>query len=639
MTDPKLNSSESGNIEKSNHSDSSNPVAKHPKKDQDVTSKEKTENLKQIEQKESKIDYVDEINNIADYDINKFLDYFSDAIENIDENTDIPELSKFVDEVKILFFKKYHSLINEKKKQWVEEGGKPEDFKLTNNDEKERFDYIYSKFKTIKKAYNEKLEAEKEENLKKKLEIIERIKNLVHTEESLNATFKTFKLLEKQWKEIKQVPASKVKEIWGKYNFAVEQFYDFIKINKELRNLDQKKNYQEKINLCETAEALPYEKDPVKAFQELQLLHEQWRNIGPVAPEDREKIWERFSLISTIINKAHNEFHLKRKQQEEENLRLKTVLCEKAEAIAGKIYEKFSEWKTQQNNLKSLDAEWRTIGRVPRKYNVSIYQRFRDAFTTFFNNKNAFYEKQKAKENDNLTAKIKLCEAVEKWQDSNDFTKATHAILELQKQWKEIGPVPRNKSEEVWQRFRSACNIFFERKTKAIEAQKNKEEENLKIKESIIKEMEAFEPLPTDKENMEAIKQFQKRWDETGFVPKNKAETINKTYHHILTKLFDAANIDKVKQQILSYSQYLKNKQNSSNFKRFLETERSNIRKQIQEIEKEIHKIENSLSRFSVSKNSEVFLKTYINELEKKKERHKILTKKNLIIKNFFNQL
>jgi len=628
-----------GDTQKSIPTDSIKPIPENTGNIDKKPVNKKTELEKPSASKENQIDYEKEINAISGHSIADLLDYFSKTVNQINDTTNISELSIFAEEIKTLFYKKYHFLIATEKKKWVKEGGNPDDFKLIDNDDRERFEDIYSKFKAYRKSYNEKIEAQKQENLKLKLEIIEKIKNLVHTEESLNSTFKAFKDLEKQWKEIGQVPAPVASEIWGKYNFAVEQFYDFIKINKDLRDLDQKKNYEEKIGFCETAESLPYKENPVKAFQELQVLHDKWKNTGPVPPEKRDEIWERFSAITKVINKAHNEFHLKRKQEEEENLTKKTALCEKAEAIANGDYTKYSEWRKHQEQLKALDTEWRKIGRVPRQHNSSIYQRFRDAFDRFFEKKKVFYEKNKAKEAENLNAKIKLCETAEKLQDSTDFSKTTPEILNLQKKWKEIGPVPYEKSEEIWQRFRSACNRFFENKSTAFKEQKEKEKENLQLKEAIIKEMTAFKPLPSDKENIEAIRSFQKRWDEIGFVPRNKADAINKSYHNILTKLFDIANVDKVKQQSLSYTEYLKNKQGMPNFKKFLEDEQYNIRKKLQNIEKDIFKIENSLSRFSVSKGSEGFLKAYKDELEKKKELQEILTKKIQLIKNFFEQL
>ncbi len=639
MTTEETKITKSENTKESNSTDSIDPTLENTDDIKKVPINKKTEPEKPLSSKESQIDYDEEINAISGHGIADLLDYFSKTVTQINDTTNISELSKFVEKLKTLFYKKYHFLIATEKKKWVKEGGNPNDFKLIDNDDRERFEDIYAKFKAYRKSYNEKMEAQKKENLKLKLEIIEKIKNLVHTGESLNSTFKAFKDLEKQWKEIGQEPTTVTNEIWRKYNFAVEQFYDFIKINKDLRDLDQKKNYEEKIKFCEIAESLPYKEQPIKAFQELQTLHEKWKNTGPVPPEERDKIWERFSAISSIINKAHNEFHLKRKKEEEENLIKKTALCEKAETIATEDYTKFSEWKKQQDKLKALDNEWRGIGRVPRQYNSSIYQRFRDAFDTFFEKKKVFYENNKAKEKENLTAKIKLCEDAEKLQDSTDFHKATQEILKLQEKWKEIGPVPHSKSEEIWQRFRSACNHFFENKSTAFKEEKGKEKENLQLKEAIIKEMEDFKPLLSDKENLEAIREFQKRWDEIGFVPRNKADAINKSYQNILTKLFDIANIDTVKQQSLSYAEYLKSKQDTTNFKKFLEDEQYDIRKKLQNIEKEIFKIENSLSRFSISKGSESFLKSYKDELEKKKELQKILTKKIQLITKYFSQL
>lgn len=583
------------------------------------------------------INYDKELDKINTFEINNLLDYFSDFVEHINVDDTFNESSKFVEEIKTIFFKKYHVFIANKRKKFAAEGGNPDDFKLKNNYDREKFEDSYKKFKDLKNIYNEKLQAELNKNLKRKKEIIEIIKNLVHTEESINSTFNTFKAIEKEWHSLGPVPPQNNSELWGSYNFAIEQFYDFIKINKELRDLDQKKNYDKKIQLCETAENLPYEEQSVDSFKQLQSLHEKWKTIGPVAREEREKIWERFSEITKQINKVYQEHFIQQKKQEEENLKLKTTLCEKAEAIANGYYERLGVWNKKQNELAELNAQWRTIGHVSRKFNQSIYIRFRDAFDNFFEKKKIFYEKNKEHEEKNLEAKLKICESAEQLKDSSDFQNTTSKIIGLQEKWKKIGSVPRNKSDETWKRFRNACNEFFENKAAHYKQLKNLEGDNLKAKEALLIEMENFKPLKSDNENLDAVKIFQKRWKEIGFVSKNNANRINTSYQKILNKLFEIANIDETRQQILSYTEFIKNKQNTNDFNKFLQNEQYNIRKNIQTLEKEIFKIENSLSRFSVSKGSEGFLKTYENELEKKKSIKELLTQKHQILKQFLD--
>ena len=403
----------------------------------------------------------------------------------------------------------------------------------------EGFKEVYSQYKRERAVYNEKMEQERKQNLELKKQVIEDLKALIEKQEDVNATFPAFREIQNRWREIGPVPASDVTDINKTYTLYVEQFYDLVKINRELRDEDFRRNLEVKQQFCEKAEALAGEKNIVEAFRELQKLHEQWKEYGPVAKEFREDIWNRFKAATAVINRAYQAHYMELKAKQEENLAAKTVLCEKAEAIAATDVTASNDWNRLSHEVEQLQQEWRKIGFASRKSNQKIYDRFKAACDSFFVKKRAFYTEYKDNLKANLQKKIALCEAAEALKTSTDWKKTAQQLQDLQKQWKEIGAVPYRNSDEVWKRFRAACDEFFAERDKNAKPE-NDFYRNLKIKRTIIREITEYE-LKGNQEDASALKDFQTRWNETGFVPYKEKDKVNAEYKEAVKAKFGAA--------------------------------------------------------------------------------------------------
>ena len=351
----------------------------------------------------------------------------------------------------------------------------------------------------------------------------------------MNSTFNAFRELQQRWRETGIVPQANVKELWETYNLHVENFYNYIKINKELRDLDLKRNYEAKVQLCEAAEALMLEPSIVTAFRKLQDLHDQWRETGPVANEYKEALWERFKEASTRINKQHQEYFEKLKEEQRHNLELKTELCVKVEELSSEILTTRKEWNKASERLIEIQKVWKTIGFAPQKDNARIYERFRNACDKFFEQKREFYEQLKTEMDTNLQLKTEICEQAESLQESEQWKKTTDELIALQKRWKEIGPVPRRYSDAVWKRFRAACDRFFERKSAHFSGVDAQHEENLQAKLALLTEMEAAD---ISEGGFEMIKEFQRRWNEIGFVPLRQKDEVQQRYRAVVDGMF-----------------------------------------------------------------------------------------------------
>ena len=403
----------------------------------------------------------------------------------------------------------------------------------------EGFKEVYSQYKRERAVYNEKMEQERKQNLELKKQVIEDLKALIEKQEDVNATFPAFREIQNRWREIGPVPASDVTDINKTYSLYVEQFYDLVKINRELRDEDFRRNLEVKQQFCEKAEALAGEKNIVEAFRELQKLHEQWKEYGPVAKEFREDIWNRFKAATAVINRAYQAHYMELKAKQEETLAAKTVLCEKAEAIAATDVTASNDWNRLSHEVEQLQQEWRKIGFASRKSNQKIYDRFKAACDSFFVKKRAFYTEYKDNLKANLQKKIALCEAAEALKTSTDWKKTAQQLQDLQKQWKEIGAVPYRNSDEVWKRFRAACDEFFAERDKNAKPE-NDFYRNLKIKRTIIREITEYE-LKGNQEDASALKDFQTRWNETGFVPYKEKDKVNAEYKEAVKAKFGAA--------------------------------------------------------------------------------------------------
>ena len=396
------------------------------------------------------------------------------------------------------------------------------------------FKALYNGYKKERAEYNRQIEAEREKNLALKEAVIADLKALLEKQEDVNATFPEFREIQNRWRNVGPVPAQNYRNLNETYQLYVEQFYDMVKINRELRDLDFKKNLEAKENFCEMAEKLAESVDVVEAFKELQKLHEQWKEYGPVAKEYREQIWERFKAATAVVNKKYQAFFEGIKEQQNENLAKKTVLCEKVEEIAEREVANSNEWNAFSKEIEDIQKEWKTIGFASKKENQKIYDRFRAACDKFYGRKRDFYTDYKDSINANVEKKVALCEAAEALKTSTEWKKATDQFINLQKQWKEIGAVPRKKSEQLWKRFRAACDEFFAERDKNAKPE-NDFYGNFKAKQRLIEEMKAYE-IKGDDSDFAALQEFQKRWQEIGFVPFKEKDNVAQAYKEAVAR-------------------------------------------------------------------------------------------------------
>ena len=522
-----------------------------------------------------------------------------------------------LDALKQAFYKIHKANVAAARAKFIEEGGDPEAFLPAPNTLEDEFKTAMNVIKQKRAEQQAELDRKKEENLQKKQEILERIKELSTTPEEANQAYKEFKELQNQWKELQPVPAEKANELWKTYQLYVEQYYDQLKLNNEFREYDFKKNLETKTHLCEAAEKLAEEPDVISAFQQLQALHQEFKETGPVAKELREEIWTRFKAASTVVNNRHQQYFDDLKQKEEENLAHKTELCEKIEAIDPTAIRKASEWESQTQTIIELQKEWRTIGFAPQKMNVKIFERFRNACDRFFTEKAAFFKKLKEEQAQNLARKTELCEKAEALKDSTDWKATADQLMQIQKEWKTIGAVPKKYSETLWQRFISACDYFFEQKNKNQSSQRSEEKENLQKKEQIIEKLKAL--LESEEEDrQDTVRELMKEWNSIGFVPFKAKDKIYKVYHETVDQLFKALNISAARKRLDHFKDNLKN--NLKEGGQGLPRERERLMRAYEAKRNEIKTYENNLGFLTCSSKKGSSL---LNEMNKKMEKLK----------------
>ncbi len=470
------------------------------------------------------------------------------------------------------------------------------------------FKEIYATYKSERAEYNKKIEQEREENLEKKKAVIEDLKALVEKQEDVNATFPAFREIQNRWREIGPVPVTSFRDINDTYQFYVEKFYDMVKINHDLRDLDFKKNLEAKEEFCLAAEKLSENENVVEAFKELQKLHEQWKEFGPVAKEFRDSIWERFKAATAVINKKYQAYFEGMKEQQVQNLEAKTKLCEEVEAIADKEATSSNEWNNLTKEIEAVQAKWKGIGFATKKENQKIYDRFRAACDKFFERKRVFYSEFKDSMNENLEKKMAIIEQAEQLKDSTDWKKTTDQFIALQKQWKEIGAVPRKKSEQIWKRFRAACDAFFAEKQKNAKPE-NEFYANLKAKKALIEEIKAYEG-----NDAEAMKNFSSKWQAIGFVPFKEKEAIAAAYKEAMQAKFP------------EFGQ--RHGRHADHQSRRPVSEREKLIQQYNRLQQDIDTCENNIGFFSASKNSAPLIKQMEDRIASAKEELKALENK-----------
>ena len=519
------------------------------------------------------------------------------------EEQPVQSIRRDVEALKIAFYRLRRAEVEAARRRFVEEGGAEEDFTPAVDGVETQLKELFREYRRRRDEFIANLEAEKERNLKIKLEIIEELKELVNSDETLNHTFTKFRELQQRWKETGIVPQQQVKDLWETYNLHVENFYNFIKINKELRDLDLKKNYEQKVALCEQAEALLLEPSIVEAFHKLQKLHDEWRETGPVANEYKEALWERFKAASSRINKQHQEHFEALKAEQVKNLGLKTELCVATEELAAQPLTTRKEWNRASDRLLEIQKTWKTIGFAPKKDNNRIYERFRTACDRFFEAKRQFYAGVKAEMEHNLQLKLELCEATESLSGSEEWKKATDELIALQARWKQIGAVARRHSDAVWKRFRAACDKFFERKSAHFASVDGEHEENLRRKLALLDEMEAADVKAG---GYEVIRDFQRRWGEIGFVPIKQKDAVQKRYKAAVDALFSVLRGSERDRSMDRFREKVSTLKASGD--RRLRSERERLYNKVRQLEQEIALLENNIGFFAKSKNAEALV-------------------------------
>ncbi|MFI3281506.1 MAG: DUF349 domain-containing protein [Rikenellaceae bacterium] len=534
------------------------------------------------------------------------------------QNESVQTLRRSVEAIKIAFYKIHRTDVEALRRTFVEEGGKEEEFVAPTDTYEVRLKELFKIYRKERDEYIASLESQKEENLKLKLAVIEELKELINSDETINHTFTRFRELQQRWKDIGLVPLQNVKDLWETYNLHIENFYNFIKINKELRDLDLKKNLATKTELCEEAEALCTEPSIVEAFRKLQKLHEQWHETGPVANEFKEALWERFRSASSRINKLHQEHFESLKSEQVANLELKTKLCEEAENLLTEMLSARKDWNKASDKLLELQKVWKSIGFAPKKDNNRIYERFRLACDKFFEAKREFYSSAKSEMDHNLELKSELCEAAESLQMSEDWKVATDALLELQAKWKKIGAVPRRYSDQIWKRFRAACDTFFERKSQHFAGRDNEQESNLAAKKALLEEMKAISAAGIKEGGFDMIKEFQRRWSEIGFVPIKQKDAIQKEYKEVVDTMFTVIRGSERDRSMSKFKEKVSSMKSSGD--RRIKSERERLYNRVRQLESDIALLENNIGFFGNSKGAESMIADVKAKIERAKE-------------------
>ena len=503
-----------------------------------------------------------------------------------------------VDYLKTAFYKLHIAEREARLKEYIDAGGDPEQYQITPDELEEAFKAEMGVIKEKRQKLFKEQEQEKQVNLEKKLAIIEKIKAMVTSPEEANKSYKDFKALQDEWKEIKNVPAEKANELWRNYQLYVEQFYDLLKLNSEAREYDFKKNLELKMKLCEAAEKLADEPDVISAFHQLQKLHQEYREIGPVSKELREEIWNRFKAASTVINKRHQQHFEGMRAKEEDNLAKKTALCEKVEAIAAEENKTGSDWERHTKEIIELQAEWKTIGFAPQKMNVKIFERFRAACDDFFGRKAEYFRSLKENFKENAEKKRALIEKAKALQDSTEWKSTSDKLINLQKEWKTIGMVPKKLGDQLWEEFLGACNKFFEARKAAGAGTRSDERENLEKKRDVIERLkaaaeEAGEGL------QEKVQQLVEEYQAVGHVPFKEKDKLYEEYHAVLDKLYKELNISVAKRRLTKFKDNLK--QVAERGENALDSERARLMRQYEQLKQEVQTYENNLGFLNAS--------------------------------------
>lgn len=555
-------------------------------------------------------------------------DQLLEKLEEAVSHDDISRVKNRIAAIKVEFLR----IIKDEKQAaadaFVANGGKPEEYIPVPDPAEEKFHQVFEVYKVKKARFNELFEKQKQENLAAKMQVLEDLKVLVNSEETLKRTYDEFKALQERWKNIGQVPRTEINNLWQNYNFLVERFFDKVKINKELKDLDLKKNLEQKILLCERAEELLLSNNVHQSFKLLQKYHDEWKEIGPVPQDKKDEIWERFKTVTDRINQMRKEYYSSMQEEQENNLLAKAALCEKVEALLSQEISNMQAWKEKTTEVSEMMKLWQAIGRAPAKENDEIWARFKKSINQFYSLKKEFFGGLKEQQTNNYNLKVNLCLQAEALKTSTNWKATTNDFLKLQQEWKKIGPVPRKYSDKVWKRFRAACDEFFHAKAHYFSNINQMEAENAQKKRDLIKQVDEF-PIGDDKKsNLEALQNFQRQWMEIGHVPIDQKEKLQNEFRNAINRLLDRLKISSTEASALQYKNKLDAMQSSPDSGKMMYRERNQIEGKISKLQSDILLWENNLGFLAASKNADILREEFERKIKSAREEVQLLKAK-----------
>ncbi|MBQ8223393.1 MAG: DUF349 domain-containing protein [Bacteroidales bacterium] len=606
-------------------------VTEDEKPVEEIVVREEVEELEQFDNLEMGDEDDEEIETNHDFStLNKLQ--LIEILEETVQDTDVVKIKDKVASIKSNFLRICKEERDREMEQFILDGGEKENYEHVEDPLEIRFKAAFNIFKDNKAKFNESLEEQKLANLQQKNAILEELKQLINSEETLKKTYDEFRALQDKWKEIGQVPATEMTNLWNNYHFLIEKFYDKVKINRELRDLDLKKNLEAKIELCEKTEELLLEKSVTKAFKLLQKYHDEWKEIGPVPQDKKDEIWDRFKNTTDKINQIRRDHYSKIQDEQQANYDAKVAICEKMEELLNENINSIGAWQKKSTEVNELFKVWKSVGPAQKKQNDEVWNRFKASMDSFFVNKKEYFSKLKEQQIENHNKKIQLCIEAEALADSKEWKKATDQIKKLQEEWKKIGPVPKRHSDKIWKRFRTACDAFFSSKSEHFSGIKGVEDENLRLKRELLERIKAYEIKKERSENMEAIKSFQREWMAIGYVPMKQKDAIQDEYRKSIDSLFDKMKMTENEISTAEYRSMVENMKDSPDSRDKVMRERNAMTKKITKLREEITILENNIGFFSNSKQSEIMRAEYEKKISRAKNEVKVLEAKLKIL-------
>jgi hypothetical protein len=555
-----------------------------------------------------------------------------EVLEETVNNDDINKVKNRVSLIKVEFLRKIKEEKQQLHDQYISDGGVLEDYKPEPDPAEEKFQQIFEIYKTKKARFNELFEQQKQENLAAKLLVLEELKTLVNSEETLKRTYDEFKILQERWKEIGQVPRAEVNNLWQNYHFLVEKFFDKVKINKELKDLDLKKNLEQKMLLCEKAEELLLSPSIHRSFKQLQRYHDEWKEIGPVPQDKKDEIWERFKTVTDRINLMRKDYYSKLQEDQENNLVAKNALCEKLENLLSEEITTMQAWKEKTDEVTEITNLWQAMGRAPAKTNDEVWNRFKKSINNFYILKKEFFNSLKEQQINNYNLKVNLCLEAEAMKTSTNWKKTTSDFLKLQLDWKKIGPVPRKYSDKIWKRFRTACDEFFNAKAHYFSNIGHMEEDNMAKKLDLLRQIEEYPVSDNKNTNLEALRNFQRTWMEIGHVPIDKKDKLQNDFRSAINKLLDKLKISTVEASTINYKNKIESLKSSPDGNKVMFRERNILESKINKLQSDINLWENNMGFFAASKNADILKAEFENKIKSAKEELLLLKAKMKVL-------